>query len=171
MKATFLQILAVLFLASATTQAQMTDVTISASRKKLDEQKSRVPGETLTHTEIAYMVTVTNKTFRTLPEVEVKYMLFYEDVQPGSTDKPSTRRIKGKESLANLESNRPVTFETQPVKLSKSELDGNVYWGSGAKSRSKDSVAGIWFRAYAGGKLIGEYANPSTVTKKFDWKE
>lgn len=77
MKATFLQILAVLFLASATTQAQMTDVTISASRKKLDEQKSL----------------------------------------------------------------------------------------------SKDSVAGIWFRAYAGGKLIGEYANPSTVTKKFDWKE
>lgn len=171
MKATLLQLLVGLTLVSATSHAQMHDVTISASRKKLDEQKRRVPGETITHTEIAYNVTVTNKTFRTLPEVEIKYMLFYEEVQPGSTDKPSTLHVKGKETLANLESNRPVTFETQPVQLAKSELDGNVYWTSGAKSRAKDSVAGLWIRAFAGDKLIGEYANPSTVTKKFDWKE
>ncbi len=127
--------------------------------------------QTITTREYAYTVTVTNRSFKAMPQLEVKYMIFYEEAQPGSKDKPATLNLQGKESLTNLENNRPVTFETQPVKLSKSELDGHVYWTSGAKSQTKDSVTGLWFRAYADGKIVGEYANPSTTSKKFDWKE
>ena len=166
-----LQLVAGLILVSGSAYAQVHDVVITATRKKLDEQKSRSSMETITTKEYSYTVTVTNRSFKAIPQIEVKYMIFYEDAQPGSKDKPATLNLKGTESRTNLENNRPVTFETQPVKLSKSELDGNVYWTSGASSRTKDAVTGVWFRAYADGKIVGEYANPSTTSKKFDWKE
>ncbi len=127
--------------------------------------------ETVTTKEYSYTVTVTNRSFKTIPQLEIKYMIFYEDTEPGSKEKPATISLKGREALTNLESNRPVTFQTQAVKLSTSELDGNVRWTNGARSQAKDAVTGLWFRAYADGKIVGEYANPSTTAKKHDWKE
>ena len=171
MKTMLLQLVAGLIFVSSAAHAQVHDVVITATRKKVDEQKSRSSMQTITTREYAYTVTVTNRSFKAMPQLEVKYMIFYEEAQPGSKDKPATLNLQGKESLTNLENNRPVTFETQPVKLSKSELDGHVYWTSGAKSQTKDSVTGLWFRAFADGKIVGEYANPSTTSKKFDWKE
>ncbi|MFZ4683000.1 MAG: hypothetical protein ACOYMS_10890 [Terrimicrobiaceae bacterium] len=171
MRAKFLQLAAGLILMGTSAHAQVNDVVISSTRKKLDEQKSRSSVQTITTKEYAYTVTVTNRSFKAIPQVEIRYIIFYEDAQPGSKEKPATLTLQGKESLTNLENNRPVTFETVPVKLAKSELDGNVYWTSGAKSQTKDAVTGVWFRAYADGKIVGENANPTTTSKKYDWKE
>lgn len=171
MRDIFAQILVGMMLITSLAQAQLQDVQISATRKKLDEQKSRGSNETVTNTEIAYNVTVTGRSFKPLPDVEIKYMIFYEDAEPGSKEKPTLRHVKGKELVGTLENNRPVTFETSPVKLGKTELDGNWYYGSGASNRAKDAVAGLWFRAYSAGKLVGEYVNPSSLPKKTDWKE
>jgi len=171
MKAMLLQLVAGLILIASSAPAQLHDVVITANRKKLDEQKSRASMQTITTKEYSYTVTVSNRAFKAIPQLEIKYIIFYEDAQPGSKEKPATLHLKGKETLTNLENNRPVTFETHPVKLTKSELNGNVYWTSGAKSQTKDAVTGVWFRAYADGKIVGEYANPSTTSKKNDWKE
>jgi len=171
MASKFLQLIAGLVFTAITAQAQLHDVSITATRKKLDEQKTRGSMETITTQEIAYKVVVTSKAFKAIPELEVKYMIFYDDVQPGSKEKPEILHIKGKELLTNLENNRPVEFETKPIKLTKSQLDGNVYWTSGASAKAKDSVSGLWFRAYSGGKIIGEYAYPTTLPKKAEFKE
>lgn len=42
---------------------------------------------------------------------------------------------------------------------------------SGSSGRNKDSVKGVWIQAYIGGVRIGEYANPSTIIRKYKWKE
>jgi hypothetical protein len=147
------------------------DVEIGASRERLDQQKDRASGPVnVTTTEIVYGVTVTNKTFKTLPEVKVAYMIFHEESRPGDP-KPVEVSSTGSEVLANLESNRPITFTTKPIKLSKSELDAGYYWATGAKAKQKDRVTGVWIKAIApDGEVIGEYANPSTVAKKNIWK-
>lgn len=166
------QLLVVLLVTTFPAFGQLQDVQITAAKKKLDEQKSRSGGPvTVTTKEIVYNVTVQNKRFKMMPEIQVKYMIFLSDEQGGSTDKAVSSSHRGSETLKNLASNASVSFETKPFKLTTEELDGGYYYVSGATGRARDKVNGIWIRAYAEGKIIGEYANPTTVSKKNDWKE
>ncbi len=151
--------------------AQLQDVQITAAKKKLDEQKQRGENVTVTTKEIVYNVTVQNKRFKTMPEVQVKYMIFLSDEQAGSTERAVATSHRGSEILKDLASNATVTFETKPFKLTTEDLDGGWSYNSGAAARARDKVHGIWIRAYAEGKIIGEYANPTTLSKKNDWKE
>ncbi len=171
MKSLFAQAMALLLLAVATAPAQMSDVQFSVTRKKLDEQKEREGGNTtITTKEVCYKVDVQNRTFKAMPELTVKYMIFYEAPQPGSNEVVESFH-KGSESIMALKGNDTTTFETKPFKLTTEQLDGGWIYGNGAKSKSKDRVVGIWLRAFADGKMVGEYVNPSTLSKKNTWKE
>jgi hypothetical protein len=56
--------------------------------------------------------------------------------------------------------------------LDKASLDAGWYFANGASAKSRDKVVGIWFKAFdSAGKQIGEYINPTTLTKKQKWKE
>ena len=173
MKATSVYRVFVLLLAiSAGAVAQFHDVQISASPRKLDEQKNRQGGNvTVTTKEIVYKVTLENRSFKAVPQLQVKYMIFYADPKPDSNEKPVEAYQTGSEPLADLASNRSATFETKPLKLSKEELDAGWYWVGSGKSRFKDRVTGVWIRAYSNGNIVGEYSNPTTVSKKREWKE
>lgn len=167
----FLAVLSLLTVTLSVASAQLQDVQISVNRQKLDEQKSRQRGtETVTTKEVGYKVTVQNRTFKTIPELQLKYMIFYEEPQPGSKEAREAFH-KGSHVLALLEGNRSATFDTEPLKLTTTELDGNKFYLDGGPNKSKDRVLGVWIRAYAGDKLVGEYVNPSTLSKKNDWKE
>ena len=165
-------VFAILSVISISAVAQLHDVQISATPRKLDEQKDRPRGNvTVTTKEIAYRVTVENRTFKTIPELQMKYMIFYVDPKPGSPEKPIEAHHKGSETLTVLASNRVATFETNPFKLTREELDAGWYWAGGGSGRLKDKVTGVWIRAYSNGNLVGEYSNPTTIPKKKEWKE
>jgi len=171
MKATLLQAAVILTLTSTVLHAQLKDIEIKASRTKLDQQRERAGNKTITSKEIAYDITIQNKTFKTLPEIVVKYAIYYTDSNPGSNEKPPELCQRGKETISNLEAHRSTNFETKPFKLSTAELDPGWYYTSGAGNRSKDAVTGVWIKAFVNGEEIAEYANPSTISKKKDWKE
>jgi hypothetical protein len=157
---------------SACALGQLYDVQISASPRKLDEQKNRQGGNvTVTTREIVYKVTLENRSFKNLPQLQVKYMIFYADPKPANNEKPVEAYQTGSETLADLASHRSATFETKPLKLTKEELDAGWYWVGSGKSRLKDRVTGVWIRAYSNGNIVGEYSNPTTVSKKREWKE
>jgi len=170
-KQIFWQMLVALMLIANPVFAQLWDLEILVSRNKLEEKKERALYETITEKQIAYDVKVRNKTFSDMENIEVKYMIFYEEVQPGNRGKPIDLFVKGGEAIKFLKSHSEATFLTSPVTLKKSELDGGVGWVSGASGRAKDSVTGVWFRAFSNGKQVGEYANPASVAKKNDWKQ
>jgi hypothetical protein len=166
--------LATVFLISAPVGlTQLLDVRITAQKKRMDRQKDRSGGNvTVTVDEISYSVSVQNKRFQAQPQVVVKYAVYMEDSKVGSTAKAVTKAIRGEETLKDIAANATVTFDTKPIKLSKEELDAGWYHPSGASSQSRDRVQGIWIRAYdVAGKLLGEYANPSTISKKNEWKD
>jgi hypothetical protein len=172
MNRSVIQLLVILATISTSAMAQLHDVQISATPKKIDQQKSR-KGEyaTVTSKEMAYIVTVENRSFKSFAELNVKYMIFYADSQPGKSEKPIEAHHKGSETLSNLSTSRKTQFETAPFKLEKEELDGGWYYTSGGNGRAKDRVTGVWIRAYANGHLVGEYANPTTVSKNREWQE
>ncbi len=152
--------------------AQIQDVQITANRKKVDEQKSRVGGPVTVKTKaLIYQVTVQNKRFTAIPEVQVKYAIYLADEMGGSTEKAIPVVHRGSETLTNLGPHQSVSFETKPFTLTTEELDAGYVYTTGASNRARDRVAGVWIRAYADGKMIGEYAVPSSVAKKYDWKD
>lgn len=168
----FWQLLVVLLVTTFPAFAQLQDVQITAAKKKLDEQKGRADGnKTVITKEIVYNVTVQNKRFKVMPEIQVKYMIFLEMSQAGSSEKAVASSHRGSQTLTNLASNASVSFETKPFALTTVDMDAGWYYETGAGNRARDKVNGIWIRAYSEGKIIGEYANPSTLSKKNDWKE
>lgn len=171
MKALLAQVLAFSFLAAITASAQLHDIQFSVTRQKLDEQKEREGGNTTIITkEVRYKVTVQNRSFKTIPEIKIKYMIFYEAPQPGTKEVVEAFH-KGSETIMTLEGNDTTTFETKPFKLTSETLDGGWYYAGGASNKSKDRVAGIWIKAFADEKLVGEYVNPSSISKKNTFKE
>jgi hypothetical protein len=151
---------------------ELYDVQISATPIKVDEQKDKQGGNlTVTTKQIAYKVSMENRSFKTMPSLEAKYMIFYIEPKPGSTEKPIETFHIGSENLGELVSHRMATFETKPIMLRKKELHAGWYWTGSGKSRLTDRVTGVWIRAYADGKIVGEYSNPTTVSKTREWKE
>ncbi len=172
MKTLFAQVIALSLLAVCASHAQLQDVQLTVTRQKLDEQKSKGTGPTtVTTKEVSYRVTVQNRTFKAMPELTVKYMIFFEMPEPGSKESV-TKSNKGSEKIMSLEANRSTTFDTKPFKLETEQLDPGWFYANGASNKAKDRVAGIWVRAYnTEGKIVGEYVNPTTLSKKNDWKE
>jgi hypothetical protein len=151
---------------------ELYDVQISATPIKVDEQKDQQAGKlTVTTKQIAYKVSMENRSFKTMPSLEAKYMIFYIEPKPGSSERPIETFHIGNENLGELVSNRTATFETKPIMLRKKELHAGWYWTGSAKSRLTDRVTGVWIRAYSDGKIVGEYSNPTTVSKTREWKE
>jgi len=171
-KRTFLCALAG-FLSSLTFAFALDDIQIVPTRKKLDEEKARTSSNTSVQSkQIAYSVKVTSRVFKELQNVTIKYNIFYEAAQLGSTAKPEVKTASGSESFPSLLTNKSVEFDTEAVQLDNAALDGGWYFSGGGKSVAKDKVVGIWFKAFdADGKTIGEYFNPSSVPQKRKWKE
>jgi hypothetical protein len=167
----FTSYLLVLLVFATSALGQLDGVRLMASPTKLDEQKSRQGNVTITTKEVAYTVTVENRTFKTIDELQVKYMIFYLDPKPGSSDKPLEVSHQGMETFTHFGANRTATFKTIPLKLMKEELDSGWFYESGGSGRSKDRVTGVWIRAYANGEIVGEYSNPTTIAKKREWKD
>ncbi len=151
----------------------MHDVSFTASRKRLDYSKERNGVNTVVEEkEIVYTVKATSKSFRDLTDVVIKYNILYEEEEHGSTDKPKVQQLTGKKVFPLMLTNKAVEFDTDAITLSQAKLASNWYFETGASRRAKDRVVGLWFRAFdSEGKLIGEYINPSTLDRKYGWKE
>jgi hypothetical protein len=137
MNRSVIQLLIILVTVATSAVAQLYDIQISVAPKKIDQQKSR-KGEhaTVITKEMAYLVTVENRSFKTFDELNMKYMIFYADSQPGRSEKPIEAHHKGSETLRNLSTYRKAQFETTPFKLEKEELDGGWYYPSGGDGLS-----------------------------------
>ena len=118
-----------------------------------------------------YLVTVTNHSFKEIPNLRVEYVVFYEHQQFGSkSDKPKPERRSGNKMPSNLLNNGKTTFETDPVTLKKSRLKGGWVYTNGAKRKAEDELSGIWLRVYSGSDLIEEMAQPPALKTQEKWE-
>ena len=171
-KWSILAVLALVFAVLVPAQAGLMDVEIKAMRKKGEESKSREGGPvTKVSTEVIYTITLNSKSFKPIQNLTVKYALFYYDVKAGSTTKPIEAAFRESENVPLLPANGTFTFATKPLTLSTETLDGGWYYGSGASSVANDKISGVWIRAYADGKMVGEYVNPVSLPKRQEWKD
>lgn len=160
-----------LLLSSVSLMAQ-DEVKILPSVTKLDSKKATGGNVSTESKSIAYTVDVTGSSFSEMKDITVKYNIFYEVVELGEKGDPEVKMTSGSHVIASLPANRSVQFKTVPVKLEKASLDPGWYYSSGASSKARDKVLGVWFKAFdASGKQVGEYINPGTIAKKQKWKD
>jgi hypothetical protein len=144
------------------------DVDIHCAPKKVDEnvKKASDGGANISTQHWDYEVTVENKTFKELANLEVKYVIFFKQEQLGVKAMPTPRQQNGSFSIADLTRHEKKSFTTNAVELNKSNLVANWIYPSGAKPNAQDSLVGLGIRIYQNGQLFAEYANPSTLTKE-----
>ncbi len=164
--------LGTLMIAVSSTMAGLQDFDISATRDKVSMERGRESGNmTVTTREIRYRIDVKSRAFKPVDNVEVKYNIYYEDNQAGSRDPGTLQAKAGTQKFDKIDANRVVSVSTDPFELTTQQLDGNWVWTSGANNKSADRVVGIWVRVYVNGDMKQEYCNPSTLSKKADWKD
>ncbi len=113
-----------------------------------------------------YDVTIENKTFKELTNLDLKYVIFFKQEQLGVKAAPTPRQQNGSFSIDSLKSHEQKSLSTNPVELNKSNLVDHWHYESGAKPNAQDSLVGLAVRVYQGGQQFAEFANPSTLLRE-----
>jgi hypothetical protein len=154
----------------AMSHAAPSDFDVKADPKCLAKDKTISGIEKITTEQWVYNVTIENKTARDHTDLDIKYVVYASDVQPGSKAPPKVIRKTGSSKLAAIKSHTKSAFTTEPIDLVKSQLTQGVMYGSGARPRANDTLEGIWVRIYKGGELLAETAKPPALTTKESWE-
>ena len=148
--------------------AANSDFEIHCIPKRLDQNVKSASdgGAAVTKERWGYDVAIENKTFKTLSDLEVKYVIFFSQEQLGVKAAPTLRRQTGTFTIPTFQSHQKKMFTTDSVELKKAHLVGAWHYRSGAKPNATDTLAGLWVRVYQNGQLLAEYANPSTLMRE-----
>jgi hypothetical protein len=150
-------------------QAENLDVEIHCVPRKAGEKMnpgSGPGGKSVAKENWVYDVTIENKTFNDLANLELKYVIFFNQEHLGKKEGPKAMRQTGSVTLPLLRSHEKKSFTTDGVELTKAHLIGEYHYPSGAKPNAQGTLTGLWVRVYQGGQQFAEYANPSTLMRE-----
>lgn len=160
-----------LFLPTAWPAAPSYHVEIKCELKRLDVKRNASESTEKTEESWAYRVTISNHSFKAIPDLRVEYLVFTSRQRFGSTDgAKETKPTSGDKTLGTLENNAQTSFDTEPLILKKARLKADWVYTNGAKKTAQDAVTGIWVRAYSGAEMIAEFAQPSALKTQAKWE-
>lgn len=144
-------------------------VQITTQKKRGDDTKGKVgrEGSQARATEKqSYAITLQNRTQADLANLTVDYIIFVERQRLGQKRGDEVvQRVKGTLKVETL-GRTPQIVTTDEVVLNAENLVGNYIYTNGGRIKAEDSFQGVWVRVSQDGKLIGEYAVPSTMTSR-----
>jgi hypothetical protein len=129
------------------------DVDIHCVARRVDQsvKKASDGGANETKEHWVYDVTIENRTFKELTNLDLKYVIFFKQEQLGVKAAATPRQQSGSFSIDSLKPHEKKSFSTNPVELNKSNLVGNWIYSSGAKPNAQDTLVGLAVRVYQGG--------------------
>jgi hypothetical protein len=147
------------------------DFDVKTDPKCLAKDKSSTGIEKITTEKWVYNVTIDNKSARDHADLDVRYVIYAADVEPGSKAPPKIIRKRGSTKVAAIKSHSTSTFTTEPIDLVKTQLSQGVTYGSGARPRANDTLEGIRLRIYKGDEMLAEVARPPSLATKEPWEK
>jgi hypothetical protein len=144
-------------------------VQVTAQKKKGDETKPPVKGGGSIYKKTekqSYTITLQNRTSADLANLTVEYIIFVERQHVG--DKKGQESVERKTGTLKVDTlgRQPQTVSTDEIDLSFENVVGNYIYRDGGRIKSEDSFQGIWVRVNQDGKLIAEYAIPTTMMSR-----
>jgi hypothetical protein len=123
-------------------------------------------GETVKNQKWSYTVTIENKSFKDVSDIEIKYVVFSKQSALGDAvviGHEDLQRHDGGTTIKLLKNNDQVSFTTDGIMLTSVQFnDGYDYYGTGAKG----ALRGLWLRVYVGGQMVSEYMDPPNLSSK-----
>ena len=129
---------------------------VSYTKDKMGSRKQKTDLVTVTMENWLCRIKLANRSGQDLDNVEVHYTVFSEQMDEG---RPVLRSSRGKVTLPNIRANEELTLQTDEVQLASTQLDGGFYYVDGARSRQKDSLAGLAVSIRHAGKTVFEWAS------------
>jgi hypothetical protein len=176
MKCSF-AICAAVFVLAQVARAGDADLNINCEPKRFENEvvPGHISNEVAKTQKWGYTVTVENKTFKPLNDMEVKYIIFSKHEKLGVKGPAHKQHDTGTYTIKQIAANDKATFNTSTVELTKATLVGSgntyYYFANGAKPKAQDSLTGLWIRIYQNGTLFAEFANPAVLTTNEQWVE
>jgi len=163
-----LSFVVVLMITARSSVAGNFDVDIHCTPKRIDQTVKRASdgGANETKEHWVYDVTIENKTFKELANLDLTYVIFFKQEPLGVKAAPRPRQQSGSFSIDSLKSHEKKSLTTNPVELNKSNLVGHWHYESGAKPNAQDTLVGLAVRVYQGGQQFAEFANPSALLRE-----
>jgi hypothetical protein len=149
--------------------AERLKIDISAERKRVEAGEAVTARDaSKTSEKYVYEVKVQNRSFGDVPALDVQYLIFVERQKLGERkEKDTVDRITGSAKVEPLTRSTMVrTVPTSEIVLDRQVIVGDYYFLNGGRQKVADNVLGLWIKVFSEGKMIAEYTNPSTVTKR-----
>ena len=131
--------------------------------------KTDAYGETTKNQKWSYLVTMENKSFKDVSDIEIKYVVYskqsgygYVQTVPigGRRTGAGLQRHEGTARIKLLKNNDKVTFSTDGVMLTTIAYD---YY---SETLAKGALKGLWLRVYVGGKMVYEFMDPPDLNQQ-----
>lgn len=120
---------------------------VAYTKKKLDSTKQRSGPETLISERWSYRIDLKNRTPTEHSDLRVDYWLFMK-ADEGKGKGVARIQTSGSQKLAQVKGSTTTSFETTPVEISKTKLDGGFYYIDGSRQNYSDAVGGIVLRVF-----------------------
>lgn len=119
-----------------------------------------------------FNIKVQSKSFGDLPKLSAEYLIFVERQKIGEKKgTENVERVTGSKTIEALTKKVPTqVVTTDEIELRKQNLVGGWTYANGGRIKAEDNVMGVWVKVMYDGKLVAEYANPSTITKR-GWEQ
>lgn len=143
-------------------------ITLELSRGVFDSSKNDEVGIIVTEEKWGYSVTVANRGSKPVGGLRFEYVLFVKpDTEPGKDQKTAPlKRSKGNATVEPLAIGAKTTFRTDSIKIYKQRLKPGYIWGkTGNAEAMRDTLHGIWIKAYAGDQLVADICTPDSLAK------
>jgi hypothetical protein len=155
----------------APAKADIPNIEVTADRKRLDVDRGKMVAEGGVHNsseKFQYVVKVQKRSFVDVPALDIKYVIFVERQKIGQLKEQDTiERITGEGKTEPLNATvRAQSVNTNEFELWERAAVGDFYYSNGGRRKVLDNVKGVWVKVFHEGKMINEYANPSTITKR-----
>ena len=141
---------------------------VLCEKKRFDVERSETTSTKVSKEKWGYGVTIENKAFKALENLEVEYRQFRkDDARRGGA---SLKAVPGSTKIAAIANGAKVKFDTEPVEIEKEELKANWSAARGSKEKVKDELSGIWIRIMKDGEKVFEYQSPPDLKNKVKWE-
>ncbi|MFA6960893.1 MAG: hypothetical protein WC205_09100 [Opitutaceae bacterium] len=143
-------------------------VIIELSRGVFDSTKKEDIGSITTEENWGYSLTASNRTNKPIKNLKIEYALFVKpDLEPGKDSTSSKlKRSTGTTTIPEIAAGSKIVVRTDSVKIYKQKLKPGWVWGkTGGEEKLRDTLYGIWMKAYVGDQIVVETVSPDGLSR------
>jgi len=143
-------------------------ITVELSRGAFDTSKSETAAIITIQEDWGYSVTVSNRGSKPISNLKFEYVLFVKpDLEPGKDRNAAKfKRATGTNTITGLAGGTKTVFRTNTIKIYKQKLKPGWFWDKTNDTQMiRDTLYGIWIKAYVGDQLVAETCSPDSLAK------